>query len=407
MKTLYLECLMGAAGDMLMGALSELTDQKAFIEQINQAGIPGVEVKAVSSEKCGIHGTHMEVTVHGEEEISEDVDEHHHHPDHHAHDHDESHEHHHHYHPGDINQIIDGLAVSEKVKEDAKAVYHLIAEAESKAHQMPVEEVHFHEVGAMDAVADVVGCCMLFEQIHADRICCSTVSLGSGMVKCAHGILPVPAPATANLIQGMKTAGGPENGELLTPTGAALLKYFVKDFNSMPAMQIEKIGYGMGNKDFERANCVRAFVGESDDDGEVCELTANLDDMSSEDIGFAMEQLFKAGALDVYLTPVQMKKNRPGILFTCMCRTDDREKMVQLMFRYLSTLGIRDYRSRRYSLQRHIETLDTAYGSVRCKISEGYGTMKKKLEFEDLAAIAEKVSKSTSEIRKEIETEKK
>lgn len=429
MKTLYLECKMGAAGDMLMAALSELTDQNEFLTKINSMGLEGLDVHAVPSVKCGIHGTHMKVEVNGEEEVSEDVHEHthdheHEHDhdhDHHHHDHDHDHDHHHHNHEhehthehdhdhgyhhhhvhrhmSDIETIISGLQVSDKVKADAKAVYRLIAEAESHAHDMPVDEIHFHEVGTMDAIADVVGVCMLMEMVGADRIYASPVAVGNGMVRCAHGILPVPAPATAYLLQGIPSYAGNMEGELCTPTGAALLKYFVQSFEKQPVMKTEKIGYGMGYKDFPAANCIRAFLGEADDDGEIVELVCNIDDQTAEEIGFAVDELFAAGALDVYSTPVNMKKNRPGIVFTCMCRADQKEKMIGLMFRHLTTLGIREYTCRRHSLQRSVQTVETEYGPVRIKKSDGFGIHREKYEYEDLAEIARREGSSVSAVR--------
>ena len=413
MKTLYLECKMGAAGDMLMAALSELVDQNEFLTRINGMGLEGLEVNAVPSVKCGIHVTHMKVEVNGEEEVSEDVHEHHHEHDHdhhhddehshdheHHHDHDHGHGHHHvHRHMSDIESIISGLKVSDKVKTDAKAVYGMIAEAESHAHDMPVEEIHFHEVGTMDAIADVVGVCMLMEMIGADRIYASPVAVGNGMVRCAHGILPVPAPATAYLLKGIPSYAGNMDGELCTPTGAALLKYFVQSFEKQPVMKTEKIGYGMGYKDFPAANCIRAFLGEADDDGEVVELVCNIDDQTAEEIGFAVDELFAAGALDVYSTPVNMKKNRPGIVFTCMCRADQKEQMIGLMFRHLTTLGIREYTCRRHSLQRSVETVETEFGKVRIKKSDGFGVHREKYEYEDLAEIARREGTSVNAVR--------
>ena len=407
MKTLYLECRMGAAGDMLMAALSELTDQKAFVEHMNSIGLEGVTVEAEPSVKCGIHGTHMKVTVNGAEEVSEDVHEHHHH-DHeheHHHDHDHDHEHHHHHHHAhmsDIETILNSLDISDKVRTDARNVYRLIAEAESHAHNMPVEEIHFHEVGNKDAIADIVGVCTLMEMINADRVYVSPVATGSGMVRCAHGILPVPAPATAYLLQGIPSYAGIAEGELCTPTGAALLKYFADSFEKQPVMVTEKTGYGMGYKDFEAANCLRAFLGESEDDGEVVELVCNIDDQSPEEIGFAAEELFAAGALDVYTTQVIMKKNRPGIVFTCMCKNDQKEEMLKLMFRDLTTIGIREYTCRRHALKRSLETLDTQFGPVRIKKSEGYGTKREKYEYEDLAEIARREDISIEEVKKHL-----
>ena len=272
MKTIYIDCQMGAAGDMLMGALLELSpDQEGFLERLNQAGIPGISVEAQKSVKCGITGTHMSVLIKGEEEESLDIsreakpqesgydhDQVHHH--HHSHGHD--HGHHHHFSMEDITRIIDNLNVEDKVKEDVKNIYQIIAQAESQVHGRSVAEVHFHEVGAMDAVADITGCAMLFHELGAEKIIASPVTTGYGQVRCVHGILPVPAPATALILQGIPCQAGRIEGELCTPTGAALLKYFAGEYGRMPEMIMEKIGYGMGKKDFEAANCIRAILGE-------------------------------------------------------------------------------------------------------------------------------------------------
>lgn len=263
MKVLYFDCTMGAAGDMLMAALSELIpDEGTLKEKIDSLGIPGVTAEIRDDEKCGIKGTHIDIFVNGEEEHTEDHHEECHHNDHH-HEH-EHHEHHHHHHTklSDIVKIINDLDVNESVKKNAMAVYGIIAEAEGHAHGCDVGAVHFHEVGTMDAVADVVGVCMLIDEIKPDVIKASPVSLGTGHVKCAHGILPVPAPATAYIVRDIPTESGDEDGELCTPTGAALIKYFVSEYLPCPDMKIIKTGIGTGTKDFKKPNCIRAVLGE-------------------------------------------------------------------------------------------------------------------------------------------------
>lgn len=416
MKTLYIDCSMGAAGDMLASALSELLpDADAFVDELNALGIPKVSVSRETSVKCGIRGTHLSVKIDGEEETEEmhaHNHEHHHHEhetEHHHHDHDHDHEHeHHHHHSGlhDIEHIIESLAVSEKVKDDVMAVYSLIAEAESHAHGVSVGEVHFHEVGAMDAVADITAVCMLMERLSPDRVVATPVNVGGGSVKCAHGILPVPAPATAYILRGVPTYGGEIKSELCTPTGAALLKYFASGFGEMPVMTVSDIGYGMGKKDFERANCVRAFLGESAENNDtVAELSCNLDDMTGEEIGFTSERLFAAGALEVYTTPIQMKKSRPGVLLSVMCREEDREEMLSLIFRHTSTLGVRESVSRRYVLNRSVESLETEHGKVRRKVSCGYGVKRVKYEYDDIARIARETGESLSEVTQRLKTE--
>ncbi len=405
MKTLYLECAMGAAGDMLMAALLELIpDKQAFIEKMNGLGLPGVHVETEQAVKCGITGTHMKVTVNGEEEESQDVHAHHHghdHEHHHDHDHDHDHSRHHHATVADIEGIIDGLDVSEKVKADAKAVYGLIAEAESRVHGHPVSEIHFHEVGTLDAVADVVGVCLLMEAIGAEKIAASPVHVGSGHVHCMHGILPVPAPATALILTGIPTYGGQVQGELCTPTGAALLRHFVSSFGDRPVMATAAIGYGMGKKDFERANCVRAFLGESEGAREaIAKLECNLDDMTGEAVGFAMEQLFRAGARDVYTQPIGMKKSRPGVLLSVICLPQDADRLAGIIMKHTTTLGVRRQDMDRYILERTLETVETAYGPVRVKTACGFGVQRRKAEYDDVAALAEQNGLSLDDIRK-------
>lgn len=441
MKTLYLDCGMGAAGDMLTAALLELCpDKEAFIGKMNHLGLPGVEVKAEPAVKCGITGTHISVVVNGEEEESVDTCGHSHgehehshgehehghdghehshgehehgHDDHdHSHGHDGhehnhgAHTHHHHANMAGISHIISHLELPDEVKQDVEAVYRLIAEAESHAHGMPVDQIHFHEVGTMDAVADVAGVCLLIHELGVGQIFASPIHVGSGHVHCAHGVLPVPAPATAHILQGVPIYSTEIKGELCTPTGAALLKHFVKEFRAMPVMTVSKAGYGMGKKEFERANCVRAFLGETGEDGsEVVELSCNIDDMTAEDLGFAQERLFEAGALEVYTIPVGMKKNRPGILLTCMCREVDKEKMTEVMFRHTTTIGIRESVSRRFTLHRRAEVKNTSLGQVRVKTSSGYGVSRSKMEYEDLAAIARERGLSLAEVREMLEQE--
>lgn len=398
MKTLFWECNMGAAGDMMMAALLELHDDPAgFISRINGIGIPGVTVTAAESVKCGIRGTHITVRVNGEEENSADAHGHE-HPHAHPHGHEHTHEHphgHEHAHPHshnstqDIARLINGLRVSDTVKRSAIEVYHRIAEAESHVHGVPVNEIHFHEVGNMDAVTDIVGVCMLMDELAPELVLSSPVHVGSGRVRCAHGILPVPAPATAYILKDTPIYGGAVRGELCTPTAAALLRHFAAGFGAMPAMAVSKIGYGMGKKDFDAANCVRAFWGHTGAGGdEISELVCNLDDMTPEAVAFVQTLLLDQGALDVYTIPIGMKKGRTGILLACMCRRELTDKMVSLIFRHTTTLGMRHTVSRRYTLQRKQHEIPTQYGPVRVKTAFGYGVTKSKPEYEDIARIA-------------------
>ena len=419
MKTIYLDLQMGAAGDMLSAALFELLDEnqkKEFLNEINGAGIPKVSVTAEASVKCGITGTHFKVTVDGVEEGGFDKlnhHEHHHEHEHeHHHDHDEHEHHHEHNHEGgfdglnhhhsslhDIEHLVNNLRVSANVKKNVLEVYNLIAQAESHVHGKPVTEIHFHEVGTMDAVADITAVCLLIEKLNPERIIASPVNTGSGQVHCAHGILPVPAPATAFILQGIPTYNNHITGELCTPTGAALLKHFVSSYGNMPTITTEKIGYGMGKKDFEAANCVRAIMGDiSQNYQSVVEFTCNLDDISAEQIGFAIEQIFQAGAVEAYTIPVTMKKSRPGNLLCAMCLEKDKQKVLEAIFKYTTTLGVRQNISQRYALDRTIETVETDFGPVRVKKSKGFGVERQKFEYEDLAKIARETGKSIEEV---------
>ena len=400
MNILYFDCSMGAAGDMLSASLLELfPDRDAVVAELNALGIPRVRFTAENAVKCGVTGTHMHVTVDGVEEGDEL-------PRHdHYHDHEHGHEHHHAYSSmTDIEGIVSGLALPEAVRADILSVYQSIARAESAVHGVEMTEIHFHEVGSMDAVADITAFCYLLRKLAPERVAASPIHVGSGQVKCAHGILPVPAPATALLLQGVPIYSGEIRGELCTPTGAALLKHYVNFFGPMPMLRTEKIGYGMGKKDFPAANCVRAIWGQTEDAADdMHELACNIDDMTAEAIGFACQMLREAGAPEVFTTPVAMKKDRPGVVLTVICRPDQRREMAELMLRHTSTIGVREKAVRRYVLSRSVETVETPLGPVRKKISSGYGVKREKYEHDDLAHIARERGMSLAEVLENIE----
>lgn len=403
MRTLYLECGMGAAGDMLTAALLELLpDRKIFLNKMNAAGIPGVTVSAERTAKQGIMGTQMHILIDGQEEQpAEDGCFHAHHHGHrrdggHHHDapHEAAHMHSHsHASMENISALIGSLDLPDSVKQKSLSVYQLIAEAESHAHGCAVSEIHFHEVGTMDAVADIVGVCLLMEMLAPERVVVSPVHVGSGHVKCAHGILPVPAPATAYILRGIPVCSGGIKGELCTPTGAALLKAFADEFAPMPVIRTEQIGYGFGKKEFRRLNCLRAYLGETDTPREqIAEIVCNLDDMTGEEIAFAQKVLLNSGALDVFAAPVYMKKGRPAVMLTCLCRPQQREELSALIFRHTSTLGVRIHLCERDTLVRRTEQTETPFGTVRMKRAEGFGIVREKAEYDDLARIAEEQS---------------
>lgn len=386
MRTLYIDCSMGCAGDMLTAALLELhPDKDDFLRRMN-AALGGKAVLSASPDsKCGLRGTHVTVLINGDEEGEA------------------TRHHHEHTSISEILSFIDSVPLEVKVREDAKKVYSLIAEAESRVHGHPIENVHFHEVGSLDALADVLSVCTLVHELAPERILASEVNVGSGTVRCAHGVLPVPAPATELILRGVPIYSGQIKSELCTPTGAALLKYFVWKFGAMPTMQIENAGCGTGKKDFECANVVRAFIGETTDEGDrIIELACNLDDMTPEELSFAMEELFTLGALDVYFTSIGMKKSRPGVKLTCMCRERQRKQMLECIFKHTTTLGVREYVCKRYELGRSEKTVRTQDGEVRVKTSSGYGAVREKAEYEDLAALARKSGKTIAQIRSEV-----
>lgn len=483
MKLLYLDCGMGAAGDMLGAALAELLPddvRDAFTSELNAAGIPGVHVSLDPSVKCGITGTHLTVTVNGTEEKEgghshSHEHSHHDHQHDHAHDHSHSHDHHHdhshehshshdHHHDHshrslhDIHHIIDDLKLPEAVRTDILAVYRLIAEAESKAHDKPVSEIHFHEVGTMDAIADIASVCLLLHKLAPDQIIASPIHVGSGQVKCAHGILPVPAPATAYILKDIPIYSGSIQGELCTPTGAALLKHFVTRFDQMPLMTPASTGYGMGTKDFPAANCVRAILGESFAENQpeqpacipaapaptatpapatapaseeaaitetICELSCNVDDMTGEDIAFAIETFLQNGALDAFTVPCTMKKGRPGVLVTVLCKDPDQKQMTRLILQHTTTLGVRSAEKKRWILSRtesetvipddmlaNVTAPNMPAGSktqelkttgndctIRSKTSTGFGITRNKYEHDDLEKIARTYGLTLAQVR--------
>ena len=392
MKTLYLECTMGAAGDMLTAALLELVpDRAAALARINALGIPGVHVHANPATVCGLVGTRVDVHIHGHTEEEHD---HHHHHDHEAgHDHDHDHAHHHHHHHAsraDIAAQIAALNASDAVKAHVQAVYDLIADAEAKAHGRPVSEIHFHEVGMADALSDIASVALLLEELGPVRVVASRPEVGGGFVKCAHGTLPIPAPATSNILTGVPYTSGAADCGLLTPTGAALRVHFADAFGPMPPLAVERTGLGLGHREVPgRLNGVRACPGEETGgprsvaasggpNGRIAELRANIDDMTGEDLAFACDKLRAAGALDVSLAPLTMKKGRPGHLLIVLAPFEKADALAAAILRETSTFGVRRVDCSRYELAREIVP-----GDIRVKVGHGYGVEKSKPEFAD------------------------
>jgi uncharacterized protein (TIGR00299 family) protein len=409
---------MGAAGDMITAALFELIDDKNdFLKQINSLPIDGLKVNAVKSVKCGICGSQMEISFFGKQEEIKDIEniaqkdnghsDNHHHKDGNLHSH---------KHSGqtfqNIESLIQKFPISQNVKKNVLGIYRLIAEAEAQVHGKKIEQIHFHEVGDMDAITDIVGVCLLIERIAPEKIYASPINVGSGFVSCAHGILPVPAPATIDILRNVPIFTNSIKGELCTPTGAAILKYFVSHFGSIKQTKITKIGYGMGKKDFAAANCIRAFLSESESENfqnsvlqtndSIAQLCCNLDDMTGEDMGFVIDLLLKEGANDVFILPSFMKKNRPGFALFCLCQEEKADVFAKLILKHTSTFGVRKTICSRYILEPGISNIQTDLGNIRVKTGKGYGIEKSKIEYEDIAKIAKEKGISIKEVRDKI-----
>ena len=380
MRTLYLDCRMGAAGDMLAAALLELQpDRNAALARIEALGLDGVSASASRVTRAGLAGTLFDVSVNGE--MEGDV---------HRHHHERHHEHHHATMP-EIDAQIEALNASEHVKSHVRSVYRLIAEAEAEAHGRPVAEVHFHEVGAKDAICDIAAVSLLVEALGSVRIVSSVPEVGGGFVRCAHGTLPVPAPATVNILKGIAFSSGAADCELLTPTGAALLRHFAAEFGPMPTIAVERTGVGCGHRELVGlANAVRAFLGEAEDakgsaNDRIVELRANIDDMTGEDLAFACERLRDVGAKDVSLVPAVMKHGRPGHILIVLAAETDADRLAAAVIKETTTFGVRRIDCARYALDRRMEH---GADGVRVKRGEGYGVSKSKVEFADRAAAA-------------------
>ena len=414
MKLLYFDCSMGAAGDMITASLLSLYPHpEEILPRLNAIGIPNVTYTLLRGENCGISGLMMRVLLGGKEEKTLDVLDHealaglsptgpvptgdaghheHHHEHTHHHEHGEPghHDHHHsHHNLSDIKAIVKDLHLTDSVKADVLAVYDALAEAESRAHQKPVSEIHFHEVGNLDAIADIAAACYLIHDLAPEKIMASPIHIGSGFVHCAHGILPVPAPATGYLLEGIPIYGGTIQGELCTPTGAAILKHFVQHFGPLPVMTTKAIGYGLGHKVYPVANVLRTLLGETGEKvRSLWHLTCQIDDMTGEEAAFAMEACRKNGALDAYMTPIYMKKSRPALALTVLCEETDKAALVRTLFAHTSTLGVREYPFSRYEMERSTYSISVEGKQIHIKRASGYGISREKAEYEDLSQLA-------------------
>jgi uncharacterized protein (TIGR00299 family) protein len=393
-KLLYFDCFSGAAGDMILGAL---IDAGLPLEELKRAlgslAVDGWDVSADKVVKAGITATKFR--VHSAVGLQSAV-------------HNQVHHHHHHDHPhhhrtvAEIKAAIDRSALSDKGKTRAKALFDRLAEAEAAVHNMPIEKVHLHEVGELDSIIDIVGAVFALEWLGADRIVVSPINVGSGVVKTAHGVYPVPAPATMRLLRDAPVYGGEVKAELLTPTGALVLTDYATEYGPLPPMRVERTGYGAGDRDLDGTpNVLRVVVGTSTEVASasisaqrssvsVAVIECEIDDMNPQIFGVLMETLQAAGALDVFYAPVHMKKNRPGILVTIVAKPADREALTELMFRETTTIGVRYAEMERECLDREMIEVKTPFGAVRFKVARRAGhILNAQPEFDDIARIAD------------------
>jgi len=364
MKILYLDCQAGISGDMTVAALLDLgvplTHLEAELVKLRIAA-DSYELSAGVTNRQGIVALKFDVAVHDRHTGR---------------------------HYSDISELISASGLSARVKELSLRIFARLAEAEAKVHGLPVENVHFHEVGALDSIVDIVGTAICLEYLGVESVTASSLPLCSGFVQSEHGLLPLPAPATAELLKGLPVHGATGSGERVTPTGAAIVAAVASSFGPAPAMKIEKIGYGAGGKDFpELANILRAFIGTVDsgaESGRMVVIEANIDDSAPEVLGYAMERLLTAGANDVWFTPIQMKKNRPAVMLSLISPPEDVEKFAAIVFKETAAIGLRSYPVSRVTLERRMEERETAFGRVRFKVTP-FG---EKPEFEDCRRIA-------------------
>lgn len=360
MKTLYFDCSSGISGNMTLGALLEIAgDENYLLNELKKLNIDEYKIEISKKVKNGITGTYVDVILeHG----------------HHKKDHHEQHQHEHHHHEhrnlNDVNTIIENSSLEEKVKELAKRIFLRVAKAESKVHNKPLDEVHFHEVGAIDSIVDIVGTAILIHKINPDKIISSVVNDGYGFIRCAHGLISVPVPATSEIFanSNVEFRQIDIDTELVTPTGAAIIAELATEFTTLPAMVTEKIGWGAGSKDLKIPNILKVYYGESEKQNEnLVVMETNIDDCSGEIFGYTQELLFQNGALDVFFTPIYMKKNRPGYRMSVTCRKQDMFKLQNIIFRETTTIGIRYRFEYRTELQREMLEIDTKYGKIKAK----------------------------------------
>ncbi len=396
MKTLYFDCSSGISGNMVLGSLIEiLGEEKYLLEELKKLKIDGYKIEISKKIKNGITGTYVDVIL-AEPNCNHQHENHNHeNHDHKNHDHENHvHEHHHeHRNLEQINKIIDESNIEEKSKELAKRIFLRVAKAESKVHNKPIEEVHFHEVGAIDSIIDIVGTAILINKINPEKILSSIVNDGHGFIECAHGTMSVPVPATSEIFANSKVIWKQIDidTELVTPTGAAIIAELAEEFTSMPAMTTEKIGWGAGYKDLKIPNILKVYYGDTEEENKnIVIMETNIDDSTGEILGYTSEKLFQSGALDVFYTPIFMKKNRPAYCLTVCCKKEDIKKIQDIIFKETTTIGIRYHFESRTELKREIIEVDTKYGKLQAKKVENNGKTYIYPEYESAKILAEK-----------------
>ncbi|MBF4693011.1 nickel pincer cofactor biosynthesis protein LarC [Fusibacter sp. Q10-2] len=413
-KTLYLDCFAGISGDMFMGAMVDLgVDFEMLKSELSKLGLDHeFDLKMRRDSKLGIFGTKIDVIDHNNAHDHGHNHSHDHGHDHphehlHEHSHDHSHDHgHDHKHIrdyGEIKAIIKESKLSDRVKQDSLKIFELIAKAEAKIHGKTVDEVHFHEVGAIDSIVDVIGAAICMELLEIDEIMASPIEIGEGFVKCAHGKMPVPAPATSEILIGVPTLAKVKGYEMTTPTGAAIIKAFVTKFPEHKEMKAQKIGFGMGTRNLDIPNCLRAIIVEKQESQLQWILEANIDDMSSEQLVFAEERLLTEGALDIYKTPIIMKKGRPAIKMSILAKTKDIETLQRILFTETTSIGLRKYPVDKVKLDRTYQQIETQYGKVTVKTAFLEGEIvNQKAEYEECKLLALENQVALSEIYKAV-----
>ena len=433
MKILYYDCFSGISGDMNLGALLDLgIEEKYLITELKKLRLAGYEIKVSRDSRKGIEGTKVDVILqeHHHDNHNNNQKEHHGHHNEEGHEHmhnDDNNKHNHHDHRNlkDIEEIIDCSGLNDKVKVLSKKMFMKVAQAEAKVHGKSLYEVHFHEVGAIDSIVDIVGAAICLNYLEVDKIMSSSIELGGGFVKCAHGIIPVPAPATAEILKGIPVKLGAVPFETTTPTGAAILATNVDEFKDDKNFIINKIGYGIGNRDTEIPNVLRVMLVEEidkpiahksesnqihstecDNEAEQQIIECNIDDMNSELYDYIIEKLFTEGALDVYLTPIIMKKGRPSVKISVLCKEDELQKIKEILFRETTTFGVRSFKVHKTMLERRFTKASTSYGQVTIKEAYYNGKkIKSKFEYEECKKIAQSRGIPISEVYEKLSSE--